>query len=190
MAKLNIAMALLLVQIAAAMIIFGAALFTAVVIYPNWFHDIPRSLEIGREFFVAKNFGGYSRPLVTLFALAGFGVLLFGWRAKSARYWILSSILFGTAVEMAVFKYCEPRLEIISQSTALHSAAYLKQIAQEFQTAHLLQLGAMFVVAALSWTGLLKIHRYKVSPTAGKQEILITFGEELYPIHEKLSIYH
>lgn len=188
MAKLNIAMALLLVQIAAAMIIFGAALFIAFVIYPNWFHDVPRSLEIGREFFVVKNFGGLSRPLVSLFALAGFGFLLFGWRAKSARYWILSSVLLGAAVEMAASKFFQPRLEIMSQSTALHSAAYLQQVVQELQAAYWLKLGAMFVAVALSWIGLVKFHRHKVLSEAGKQEILIPIGDKLHPIRDELNL--
>jgi uncharacterized membrane protein len=80
----------------------------------------------------------------------------------TARYWLLGSliiILVGEFLFSAVFFW--PRNTIMfEEGTAIHSAAYLQQIAQEFQIGHWLRVALSAAASALAFVGFLKFYRF------------------------------
>src|SRR5215218_1929704 len=147
------------------MIFFGALVFDTLIIYPNVFYDVPRSLDTAMAFAVVRGPSDFFPPVGTLALLTGIGTLILGWRVKSARYWILGSvtvILVGEFLLSAVFFW--PRNTIMfEEGTAVHSVAYLKQTAREFQTGHWLRLAMSAVASALSFVGFLKFYRHRIT---------------------------
>jgi hypothetical protein len=97
--------------------------------------------------------------------LTGIGTLILGWRVKSARYWILGSvtvILVGEFLLSAAFFW--PRNTIMfEEGTAVHSVAYLKQTAREFQAGHWLRLAMSAAASALSFVAFLNFYRHRIA---------------------------
>ena len=75
------------------MILLGAIVMETFMVYPNVFHDPPRSLEVGLQFMSVRAPSDFFPPLGLLSWVSGAGALILGWRVKSARYWILLSVL-------------------------------------------------------------------------------------------------
>jgi hypothetical protein len=161
--KQRIAFAFTLTYLWVMIILLGSILFDTLVLYPNIFHDVPRSLETAMEFMAVSGPGDFFPPLGILSWLTGIGSLVLNWRVKSARYWILGSvtvILVGEFLFSAAFFW--PRNTIMfEEGTAVHSVAYLKQTAREFQTGHWLRLAMSAVASALSFVGFLRFYRHR-----------------------------
>jgi hypothetical protein len=77
------------------MILLGAILLETFMVYPNIFHDPPRSLELGLEFMSGRAPSDFFPPLGFLSWVTGAGALVLSWRVKSARWWILFSLPAG-----------------------------------------------------------------------------------------------
>jgi uncharacterized membrane protein len=165
MDKQQIAFAFILMHLWVVMIFLGGLAFDTSVVYPNVFHDVPHSLETAMAFAVVRGPSDYFPPVGTLALLTGIGSLVLGWRVKSARYWILGSvivILVGEFLLSAAFFW--PRNTILfEEGTAAHSVAYLKQTAQEFQAAHWLRVAMAIAASALSFVGFLRFYRYRIT---------------------------
>ena len=76
-----------------AVIALGAILFSHWILYPNIFYDVPRSLETYKDFMVLGGPGRFHRPIGTVMVLTGIGSVILSWSVKSARYWILVSLI-------------------------------------------------------------------------------------------------
>jgi hypothetical protein len=159
--KQQIAFASIMTYVWVTMLLFGANLFETLIIYPNIFHDVPRSLETAMAFMLVTGPGDFFPRVGMLATFTGIGSLILGWRVKSTRYWILGSvlvILVGEFLFSVAFFW--PRNTIMfEEGTAVHSVAYLKQTAQEFQRGHWLRLATTAASPALSFVGLLKFYR-------------------------------
>ncbi len=159
--KQQVAFASTMTYLWVTMILFGANVFETLIIYPNIFHDVPRSLDTAMTFMTVAGPGDFF-PLVGMLAtFTGTGSLVLSWRVKSARYWILGSvivILIGEFLFSVAFFW--PRNTIMfEEGTAVHSVAYLQQTAREFQMGHWLRLATTVASPALSFVGLLKFYR-------------------------------
>jgi hypothetical protein len=165
MKKQQIAFAFSLTQLWVVMILFGAILCETLMIYPNIFHDIPRSFEIGMKFMVVRGPHDFFPPIGMLAMLTGIGSLILNWRVKSARYWILGSMMIIFVGEFLFsMAYFWPRNTIMfEEGTAVHSVAFLKQTAEEFQTGHWLRVAGCAAASALSFMGFLKIYRFRIT---------------------------
>jgi hypothetical protein len=73
------------------MIFFGALVFDTLIVYPNVFYDVPRSLETAMAFAAVRGPGDFFPPLGFSSWITGIGSLLLAWRVKPARYWILAA---------------------------------------------------------------------------------------------------
>ena len=164
MQKQQIAFAFIATYLWVMMTMLGAILFDTLVLYPDVFHDVPRSLETAMEFMVVRGPGDFFPPLGFLSWLTGIGTLVLSWRVRSARYWVLGSLILMVCqglVSMAIFW---PRNTIMfTEGTAIHSVAYLKQTAQEFQTGHWLRVAFNSAASALSFMGFLKFYRHRIT---------------------------
>ena len=90
MKKQQIAFAFVLAYLWVMVIFFGALVFDTLIVYPNIFYDVPRSLETAMAFAVVRGPHDFFSPLGFLGWLTGIGALILAWRVKPARYWILA----------------------------------------------------------------------------------------------------
>ncbi len=160
----RIAFAVILTYLWVMMILLGAILFDTLVLYPDIFYDVPRSLDTAVEFMVVRGPGDFFRPLGFFSWLTGIGALILGWRVKSARYWILASLIMMVCQGLISMAFFWPRNTIMfTEGTAVHSVAYLHQTAQEFQTGHWLRVAFNVAASALSFMGFLRFYRHRVT---------------------------
>jgi len=145
------------------MILLGAIVLETFMVYPNIFHDPPRSLETGLEFMSVRAPSDFFPPLGFLSWITGIGALLSGWRVKSARYWILFSLIMIVCEGLVSMTVFWPRNEIMFiEGSAVHSAEFLRQTAQEFQTLHWSRLAFNTAASASIFVGFVQFYRQRV----------------------------
>src|ERR671917_1972448 len=171
MKRQRITFAFALVYLWVMMILLGSIVLETFMVYPNIFHDVPRSLETTMEFMVVRTPGDFCPPLGFFSWLTGIGALVLAWRLKPARYWILGSLVMIVCEGLFSMAFFWPRNAIMfTEGTEVHSAAYLKQIAQEFQMLHWSRLGFNAVGSASIFVGFLKFYRYIITSQDAHRE--------------------
>jgi hypothetical protein len=154
---------IILVYLWVMMILLGAIVLETFMVYPNIFHDPPRSLETGLEFMAIRAPSDFFPPLGFLSWITGIGALTLGWRVKSARYWILFSLLMIVCEGLASMAFFWPRNEIMFvEGSAVHSDEFLRQTAQEFQALHWSRLAFNVAASVSVFIGFLKFYRHGV----------------------------
>ncbi|PPA69336.1 hypothetical protein [Jeotgalibacillus proteolyticus] len=133
------------------LIMLGAIFLNTFMVYPNIFHNIPQSFNIGMDFMAVAGPNTFFPPLGFLSILTGFIAALLTWSYPTARWWVLASmgmiILEGAASIM--FEW--PRNEIMFiEGASVHSVEFLKQTANEFLTVHVFRVlcniaGSIFI---------------------------------------------
>jgi hypothetical protein len=89
--------------------------------------------------------------------------LIVGWRAKSARWWIVASLAMIVAEGVASMLLFWPRNTIMFiEGTAVHSAEFLIQTAREFETLHWLRVIFNALSSVFIFTGFLKLYRQQI----------------------------
>lgn len=147
------------------MVFLGGAIFETFINYPNWFHDIPASLEHTSRFFQVRNPGHFFQTIFPLTILSGILFVLLGWRAKSARSFILLSLILLIVIEVLTIGYIYPRIGILLREGATaHATDFLRQTAQEFLRAHRVRLGFILLAETLSFLGFWKFIARERSP--------------------------
>jgi len=82
-----------LVYLWVILILLGSIVLETFMIYPNIFRDPPASFAVALEFMAVRTPHDFFPPLGFLSWVSGVGSLILGWRVKSARYWIIGSLL-------------------------------------------------------------------------------------------------
>ena len=163
MKRLQIAFAFALVYLWMMMILLGSIVLETFMVYPNIFHDAPSSLETTMEFMVVRTPGDFFPPLGFLSWLTGIGALILTWRVKPARYWILGSLVMIVCEGLFSMAFFWPRNTIMfTEGIQVHSTAYIRQVAQEFQTLHWSRLAFNVVGSASMFVGFLKLYRHTI----------------------------
>ncbi len=163
MKRQRIAFAFILTYLWVMMILLGSIVLETFMVYPNIFHDAPRSLETTMEFMAVTSPGNFYPPLGFLSWLTGIGALILCWRVKSARYWLLSSLIMIVCEGLVSMAFFWPRNEIMFiEGSAVHSAEVLRQTAQEFQTLHWSRLAFNAAASVSIFVGFLKFYRHGV----------------------------
>ena len=170
MKKEQITFAFILTYLWVLMILLGAIIFETLILYPDIFHDVPRSFETAKAFMVVTGPSNLFPPIGMLAILTGLGSLILGWNVKQARYWVLgslSTIVVGEFLFSALFFW--PRNTIMfEEGTAVHSAAFLQQTALEFQIGHWFRLALSAAAAVMAFVGFLKLYRILIEDSASK----------------------
>lgn len=153
------------------LILLGSIILETFMLYPNIFHNPPESLELSMEFMAVAGPSDFFPPLGFLSWVTGAASLLLGWRVKSARYWILGSLLMIVGEGLASMALFWPRNTIMFiEGLAVHSPEFLRQTAQEFEALHWLRVGFNAAGSVLIFTGFLKYYRHTiVTDLANKQ---------------------
>lgn len=133
------------------------------MIYPNIFYNPPESLETGPAFMTVRAPNDFFPPLGFLSWVTGLASLILGRCIKLARYWILGSLLMIVAegvFSMAFFR--PPNTIMFVEGSAVHSAEFLRQTAQEFQNLHWARVIFNALGSAPIFVGFLKVYRHNL----------------------------
>ena len=146
------------------MVLFGAIVLETFMVYPNIFADPPESLSLTMDFLSVSGPSDFFPPLGFATWVLGAGALVLSWPVKGARWWILFSLLMMVCEGVASMLYFWPRNEIMFvEGPEVHSAAYLKQVAREFETWHWRsRMGFNALAAASAFVGFLGLYRYRL----------------------------
>lgn len=151
----------ILIYLWTMMILLGSIVLETFMIYPNIFVDPPASFAVALEFMDERAPSDFFPPLGFTSWVAGAASLLLGWRVKSARWWILGSVLMILGEGIASITLFWPRNAIMFvEGPAIHSAEFLRQTALEFQNLHWLRVGFNALGSVLIFVGFLKFYRH------------------------------
>ncbi len=145
-------------------ILFGSLIAETVLLYPNIFHDVPQSLQTASTFMAVVSPADYFPPLGMTSLCLGVLAIIVNWRVKAVRSWFVGAMLvvaLGDYLLSALYMW-ERNTIMFQEGAAVHSAAYLQEVAGELQTAHWARIGAAGIAAVCVFVGLLRSYRERV----------------------------
>jgi hypothetical protein len=146
------------------MIVLGGTIFSVLVEYPNWFANVPASLEATRNFYKVLHPGYFFQTMAPLAFLAGVGFVITGWRIAAARNFVLMSLVVLVAAERLTFIYIYPRLGIMFGPDAdSHTVDALRQAGQQFTVADRIRTGLAFIANGLAIAALFRYFKQRYS---------------------------
>ena len=139
------------------MVLLGALVFETAVLYPNFFHDVPRSLSVSSQFMSVGGPAGFFRPLGAATVLVDLAALAVVWPRPRARNWAAASLLVliaGNFLFSALYFW--PRNTIMfTEGPSMHPAAYLQAVADGFVGWNRLRLTADVLAAVCAFVAFL-----------------------------------
>jgi hypothetical protein len=134
------------------------------LLYPNIFADVPTSLTRSLEFMSESAPNDVLPPLGALTIGTAAAAVALTLRYRRVRPWTLGaalSLVLGELLFSAVWFW--PRNTIMFvEGPAVHDAAFLQQVAAEFQAGHWVRVAAGAATAVLAFTAMLRAHREAV----------------------------
>jgi uncharacterized membrane protein len=144
------------------MIVLGGTIFSVIVEYPNWFADVPASLEVTRNFYKVFHPGYFFQTFGPLTLLSGLAFIVAGWQIKETRNLVLASVVAMIAIELLTFIYIYPRLDILfGPASAAHAVDVLRRASEEFTTADRIRTFMALIASALSIAALLRFFKHR-----------------------------
>ncbi|HEX4951983.1 MAG TPA: hypothetical protein VF017_01120 [Thermoanaerobaculia bacterium] len=108
--------------------------FTIVTQYPNWFHDLPRSLETTHAFYAAATPGTFFQLLAPIGLVTFTLVMVAVWKSPRLRVLYASSYLLFLVVGVGTFALVYPILgELVSPGVANLEPARLSELVSRFK---------------------------------------------------------
>ena len=144
------------------LIILGGTIFSALVEYPNWFANIPSSLEATRNFYKVLHPGYFFQIFGPVSVLTGIGFVIAGWRISEARRLVTISLVLFVAIELLTFFYIYPRLNILFVTElGTQSIEALRLTAKQFTIADNIRTVLCFAANAFAIAAVFKFFRYR-----------------------------
>jgi hypothetical protein len=149
------------------MTILGGTIFSVLVEYPNWFANIPSSLEATRNFYKVFHPGYFFQIFGPLAVLSGIAFVIAGWRIVGARRLVAASVAIFVGIELLTFFYIYPRLNILFvYDLGPQSIDALRLAARQFTIADNLRTGLCVIANALTITAVFKFFRHRYEPAS------------------------
>lgn len=148
------------------LIVVGGTIFAVLVEYPNWFANVPSSLEATRNFYRVFHPGYFFQTMVPSAFLAGLGFVIAGWKLTAARNCVLMGLVVLVAGELLTFIYIYPRLGIMfGPDAASQTVDVLRRAGQEFTVADRIRTALGVLAGVLAVAALFRYfkHRYSVT---------------------------
>jgi hypothetical protein len=144
---------------------FGTLASETLLLYPNIFADVPASLETALTFMSVTAPNDVLPPIGAASLLTAIIALATTIRLPAVRWWVIAAagaLLFGQFLFSAYWFW--PRNAIMfTEGAAVHSAAYLRQVAAEFQAGHWVRVVTGALTAVLAFVAMLRTHREAVA---------------------------
>ena len=143
------------------MIVLGGTIFAVMVEYPNWFADVPSSLEATRKFYQVLHPGFFFQTFGPLIVLSAIAFIVTGWRITPVRNMVAISLAVLIAIELLTFIYIYPRLGMMfGPDAASQSLETLRLAAEQFTFADRIRTAMMFVASGFSVVALFRFFRH------------------------------
>jgi hypothetical protein len=142
------------------MIVLGGTIFSILVEYPNWFANLPSSLEATRNFYKVFHPGYFFQSVVPVTFLTGIVAALVGWRIAAARNFVLIGLAVLLSAELLTFFYIYPRLGVMfGPEAGSQSLEALRLAAQQFTDADRIRTGLTLIANLLAVGAVLSLFR-------------------------------
>jgi uncharacterized membrane protein len=159
----RIRFSVILVYLWVMMITLGSIVMETFLIYPNVFHDPPRSLEVALAFMRVRAPSDFFPPLGFASWVTGVGAIAAGWPTRTARYWIAASVAMIVCEGLFSMVFFWPRNTIMFvEGPAVHGAEVLRETARQFQSLHWGRVALNAASAVFIFVGFLKFYRAQV----------------------------
>ncbi len=146
------------------MIVLGGTTFAVMVEYPNWFANVPESLEATRDYYKVLHPGYFFQIFGPLSMLAGIGFVIVGWRIASARNYVLICLAIFVGIEALTFLYIYPRLGImLGPDSSSQSIDALRVAAEQFTIADRIRTALSLIADAFAVAAVFPFFRYRYS---------------------------
>jgi len=150
------------------LIVLGGTIFSVLVEYPNWFANIPSSLEATRNFYKVLHPGYFFQIFGPLSVLSGVAFVIAGWRITGARNLIAASVVLFVGIELLTFFYIYPRLNVLFvDEPGTRSIEALRLAAQQFTAADNARTVLCFAANALAIAAVFRFLKYRYSTSHG-----------------------
>lgn len=97
----------------AAMLNAGGGLLESYVYIPNWFHDLPGSLEAAFRFLEYRTPGAFFQLVLPIVALLLLAAIALAWRLPRVRNNLLLALVVMVAMESLTFVLVYPQIGIL-----------------------------------------------------------------------------
>ncbi|WP_336085539.1 hypothetical protein [Nocardia sp. SSK8] len=137
---------------ALATLVFCTMIAETVFLYPNYFHDIPRSLIVADEFTAAVSVGSVMRPLGAVLMVTAIVATAVSVWARTARVWTVASLVsLVSGLFLLSALYLWERWTILFDERDQHTIEELRRTVREVEVAHSVRivLGALTAVFAV-----------------------------------------
>ncbi|WP_219412826.1 DUF1772 domain-containing protein [Pseudonocardia nigra] len=147
---------------------FGALVVETLLLYPNIFADVPRSLVDSLEFMAVTAPSDVLPPLGMATVVTAVAAVALTLRAPAVRLWTAGAsltLLVGEFLFSAVWFWPRNTIMFI-EGPAVHAAAYLQQVAAEFQAGHWVRVAMGAATAVLAFVGMLRMQQERAAAAA------------------------
>jgi hypothetical protein len=146
------------------LIVLGGTIFSVLVEYPNWFANVPSSIEATRNFYTVFHPGYFFQTTVPFAFLTGIAFVITGWKMASARNIVLMSLVVVVSAELLTFLYIYPRLGVMfGPDAASQTVEALRQAGQQFTTADRIRTGLTVLANGLTVAALFGYFKQRYS---------------------------
>jgi hypothetical protein len=144
------------------LIVLGGTIFSVLVEYPNWFANVPSSLEATRNFYKVFHPGYFFQTTVPFAFLTGIAFTIISWRTPNTRNYVLMSLAVLVVAELLTFFYIYPRLGIMfGPDAASYSIGALREAGQQFTNADRIRTVLSVLANALAVAALFRFFRQR-----------------------------
>jgi hypothetical protein len=160
----RITFSLLLIYLWVMVILLGSLVLETFMVYPNIFHNAPERFGIALQFMSVAGPAQYFRPFGMASVVLGVVAVLVSWRIRSARWWVVASLLMIVCEGVFSRLYFWPRNTILFvEGAAVHSVEVLRQTSLEFLFWHWSRLAFNAASAVFIFIGFLRFYRYAIT---------------------------
>ncbi|MEU4595603.1 hypothetical protein [Nocardia sp. NPDC023988] len=163
MRKLTVALTAATVYAVLATLVVCTTIAETIFLYPNYFHDIPASLEVSEAFTAVVSVGDVMRPLGMFLTLSAVLAVAAGVWSGRARGWLLASLVpFVSGMFLLSMLYLWPRWPILFEDRAMYTVDELHRTVAEIEIAHAVRIACGLLTAVLAVIAALRIYRDRV----------------------------
>jgi hypothetical protein len=146
------------------MILIGGTIFCTIVEYPNWFANIPSSLEATSNFYKVFHPGYFFQIFGPMIVLTGIAFSIAGWRIAAARNMVMLAVGVMIVIELLTFIYIYPRLAILfGPDAASQPLEALRAASAQFTTADQIRTALSIAAGGPSIAALFRFFKHKYS---------------------------
>lgn len=133
----------------------GTLLFDTFVLYPNIFHNVPDSLAEAKQFLRHGSPSTFFKPFGSVIVAIGVMAIVFNWWSRPRLFYLITSFILLVAGDFLFSaSFFWPRNHIMfNEGITVHSSAFLKATALEFQNFHWIRVGVSIAASAIALAG-------------------------------------